>query len=181
VTVDSAGNVATVVHTINALAWGSGLFVGGVSIPNSAALQQDLVHSTGPGGRLPDPLNPIIVFKDRKPVLASCTAGTFIHAATLQSLLNVLDFGMDPKAAADAPQIWQPDIAGGDFVQQLPVDGFPEEIVKQLGAMGVAVSALQASDHYGRRGYWVGVKIDPASGRTLASGDPRFNGYAVGY
>jgi hypothetical protein len=50
VAVDRWGNVAAVTHSINAVLWGSTrIFVGGVSIPDSAALQQDSVKRAGPG------------------------------------------------------------------------------------------------------------------------------------
>jgi gamma-glutamyltranspeptidase / glutathione hydrolase len=50
--VDSEGNVAAVCHTINVLAWGTGIFVNGISIPDSASLQQENVAKVGRGGYL---------------------------------------------------------------------------------------------------------------------------------
>src|SRR5262249_26842531 len=70
VVVDEQGNVASVLHSINGLLWGStGLFVDGVSIPDSASLQQPLVSNAGPGKRLPDTINTVIVLKAGKTVL----------------------------------------------------------------------------------------------------------------
>lgn len=51
----------------------------------------------GPYAASPDPSNPLIVLKGGKPILASAAVGSGLHEATLQNLINVLDFDMDPK------------------------------------------------------------------------------------
>jgi hypothetical protein len=54
--VDEFGNVACVLHSFNGALWGStGIFVDGISIPDSAFFQQRLIADVGPGARLPDP------------------------------------------------------------------------------------------------------------------------------
>jgi gamma-glutamyltranspeptidase/glutathione hydrolase len=181
VAVDSAGNVSTIVHTINALAWGGGLFIDGVSISNSAALQRGAVAAVGPGAPVPDPLNPLLVLHGGKPILSSCTAGTFLHAATLQSLINVLDFKMDPKQAVDTPQFWQPDLSEGVFAQLVPVNEFSDDVLAKVRSLGQAIKVVAPEIHYGSRGYWVGVTIDSLTRRIRAGTSSYFNGYAVGY
>jgi len=49
-----------------------------------------------------------MVLKGGKPVLASTTIGSALHQATPQNLINVLDFGMDPKTSADQPDSQDP-------------------------------------------------------------------------
>ena len=107
VAVDERGNVAALCHSINTDAWGSiGLFVDGVSIPDSACFQQHEIAQAGPGERLPDVMNPLIVLRGNRPVLASACVGSALHEVTIQSLLNVLDFQMPVDIAADAPMFY---------------------------------------------------------------------------
>ncbi len=107
VAVDERGNVAALCHSINTDAWGSiGLFVDGVSIPDSACFQQHEIAQAGPGERLPDVMNPLIVLRGNRPVLASACVGSALHEVTIQSLLNVLDFRMPVDIAADAPMFY---------------------------------------------------------------------------
>ncbi len=78
-------------HSCNCLLWGStGIFVDGVSIPDAATFQQDAIERAGPGRRLPETTNPVIVLKNGEPVLASSTIGSALHEVTLQNLINVL-------------------------------------------------------------------------------------------
>src|SRR5436190_4296100 len=104
VVVDQWGNMAVMNHTINTMLWGNtGLFVDGVSIPDSGAFQPRDVAAAGPGKRLPIGMSPVIVLRDGKLLLGSSTTGGGLHAKHLQVLLNILDFGMDPQTAVDAP------------------------------------------------------------------------------
>ena len=49
VVVDRWGNVALIMHSINSGAlWGTGMFVDGVSIPDSAVLQREVLKQVGP-------------------------------------------------------------------------------------------------------------------------------------
>ena len=66
--VDEQGNVASILHTCNCDGWGStGIFVDGVSIPDSASFQQRQIADVGAGVRLPDPSNPLIVLREANP------------------------------------------------------------------------------------------------------------------
>ncbi len=101
--------MAAVLHTINTGLWGTtGIFVDGVSIPDSASFQQSLIARIKPGDRLPDTTNPVIVLKDGKPYLASSCIGSALHQNTMSNLVNVLDFGMDLKKSIDTPNFMGP-------------------------------------------------------------------------
>ncbi len=180
--VDSEGNVAAVLHTINALTWGEGMFVDGVSVANTLAFDQELVNTVGPGVRLPDPTNPLIVLKDGKPVMASCVVGSWLAPATVQNMINVLDFGMSPKDAVDTPQFWQADATPeGVFNQQVPKGDFADDVLDAVRAKGQRLSIVPQNNHYGRRGYWVGIRIDPETGVIEGGVSQYFNGYVLGY
>src|SRR5262249_50515731 len=104
VVVDGQGNMAAVNHTINAVLWGStGIFVDGVSIPDSAASEQSKMARIKPGDRLPETTNPVIVLKNDKPYLASSSIGYALLQTTMSNLVNVLDFSMDLKKSIDTP------------------------------------------------------------------------------
>src|SRR5262249_49281584 len=92
IAVDEQGNVASVLHSINTVLWGStGIFVDGVSIPDSGAINQRVILAAGPGTRLYEGMNPLIVLKQGKPYLASSAVGSGLFQVTLQNLINVLD------------------------------------------------------------------------------------------
>jgi hypothetical protein len=46
---------------------------------------------------------PLIVLKGGKPVLASVAIGWGLHNVTIENLINILDFGMDPQTAVNQP------------------------------------------------------------------------------
>ena len=109
VAVDRWGNVAALTHSCNAVVWGTtGIFVAGVSVPDSASFQQEAIKQAGPGNRLPDPMCPLILTRDGKPFLATSAIGAGIHERNVQVLANVLEFGMDAQAAVDAPAFLAP-------------------------------------------------------------------------
>jgi gamma-glutamyltranspeptidase / glutathione hydrolase len=179
VVVDQWGNMAAMVHTINTVSWGTnGINIDGISIPDSAALQVPVVAATTPGERLPDPTNPGLLVKDGKPFLAFASIGAGLHERTIAALTSVIDFGMTPQQAINAP-------AYGFYNQTTKAQTFGTgdlnpELVKQVQAMGLNI---EESDSM--RGYWIGILIDPQTGE-LKGGTPRgfdltMGGRAVGY
>jgi gamma-glutamyltranspeptidase len=117
---DRWGNVAAVTHSIYTDSWGNtGLFVGGISIPDAGAFQQAAILETGAGKRLPESMCPLIVLKDDKPVLGSSAIGAGLHQQTLQVLTSVLDFGMDPEAAVEQPAFLMADFAASPPLAQV--------------------------------------------------------------
>jgi len=191
VAVDKEGNVAAVLHSINTLGWGTtGIFIDGISIPDSFAIQQGLVAKTGPGNRMSEPTNPLIVIKNGKPVLASSSIGVGLHEVTLQNLINILDFGMDPKKSVDTPKFGVP---GSDIrdpqspserkKQFVKAGDFSEEIIEALRSLGqeLKVVAKSMPDSLNTDGFWVGIQIDPETRKLLGGVDALFNGYAEGY
>jgi gamma-glutamyltranspeptidase/glutathione hydrolase len=168
VVVDRWGNVAALTHTNNANLWGeTGLFVDGVSIPDAATLQREQIREAGPGRRLPDTMGPVIVLRGNRPVLASSAIGSGLHEKTVQVLLSILEFGLDPQEAVDAPYLlprsWEKD---GPVVRVIE-DTFDGKVLDGLRTFGQPVTVLRKADvgEWGRwRGYWVGVSIDPKTG-----------------
>jgi gamma-glutamyltranspeptidase/glutathione hydrolase len=181
VAVDEAGNVAAVMHSINSSFWGTGLVVGGIAIPDPGGFQQYLIASVGPGAKLPEPDNPLIVLADGKPVLASSCVGAGIHEVAIQGVIDVLDFGMTPAQAVLMPALrknWPL-----DEPLRLPAGerGFPDSTLRALGRYGLAVEAISGRQGLSLAGYWVAIGIDPATRRLRAGLTPGFNSGAEGY
>ncbi len=181
--VDAEGNVAAVLHSINTTAWGeTGIFVDGVSIPDSAARQQQRVRAAGPGNRLWTATYPMIVTKKRRPMLASSAIGSGLFEATVQSALNVLLWGKAPKEAVDTPVFRGPVRLGdGGIGPQLVTSGdFAGDLLDRVRARGIPIEERSPLD-FVARGYWIGISIDPATGDLSGATTDLFNGYALGF
>jgi gamma-glutamyltranspeptidase/glutathione hydrolase len=176
VVVDQWGNMAVVNHTINTALWGkTGLFVDGVSIPDSAAFQGAEIAKAGPGNRLSVGMCPLIVCRNGKPYLGSAPVGGGLHAKTIQMLVNILDFGMDPQASADAPAFigW-----GAGLVER---DSFEPKVLDGLKEFGLTPEIASPKSTGVARGYWAGALIDPAT-RHIKGGVSRgLESGVVGY
>ena len=183
VAVDSYGNVAAVVHTINTASWGdTGIFVDGISIPDSASFQQALIAEVGPGKRLPDPTEPLIVLKDGKPVFALASIGAGLHQKTMSVLLNLLDWKKDIKAAIDAPSLHLPAFnALGQPTQQVIEGDFDPALIDKAKALGLDIEIVPAGiESRAPRGYVVGLSID-ADGTRRAAATYLLNGLALAH
>jgi gamma-glutamyltranspeptidase/glutathione hydrolase len=99
VIVDAQGNWISMLHTGHGGA--SGVHIDGVRATGSTAR----ALTSGPGRRLVLPITAIMIAKNGKPWLAMGTPGSPPQPVT-QVLVNILDFGMHPKEAADAPRFW---------------------------------------------------------------------------
>ncbi len=179
VAVDHRGNVAALTHTINTAVWGgTGITVGGISIPDAACFQQDLVRRVGPGVRLPDPTNPIIVMKDGEWILAGSSIGAGLLENTLAVLVNVLDYGRDPYAALHAPQFSSGGLRGP---QVLPDGDFSPELVAALNARGGHAVLQPKQQIQGSFGSWISIQRDPKTGRLRGATRDMYNGTVEGY
>ena len=126
--VDRWGNAVSVTTTIN-LNYGNGCVVDGAGfflnnemddfsskpgIPNAFGLIGNEANSVEPNKRPLSSMTPTIVLKDNKPFLViGSPGGSTIITTTLQTILNVVDHGMDIKEAVCAPRFhsqWLPDV-----------------------------------------------------------------------
>ncbi|MFG0317244.1 MAG: gamma-glutamyltransferase [Planctomycetota bacterium JB042] len=181
VAVDARGNVAAVVHSINTSAWGdTGLFVDGVSIPDSASFQQDLVARTGPGRRLPNPTEPLIVLADGVPVAALASIGGGLHQATVGALVNLVGHGLaiDEVLGAPTPHLPSFSALGGARPRVFEGD-FEDALLERVGELGLDVEVLSAAEGGSVRGYVVGASVDRAAGTATAIGTKILNGRAM--
>ena len=192
VAVDGQGNMAAVLHSINTTnAWGTtGIFVDGISIPDSATFQQSQIAWMKPGDRLPETTNPVIVLKNEKPYLASSCVGSGLHPITMSNLVNVLDFGMDLKKSIDTPNFLGPFYgmsldgkppAPQMYMELLAEGEFDENLVKAVVAKGQAIKLLPKNQARVQNGYWVAIQIDQKTGKRIGVATPLINGEVSGY
>lgn len=124
---DQFGNVVATTYTLN-LNFGSGIVAAGTGIllnnemddfsvkagvPNAFGLIGGDANAVQAWKRPLSSMSPTIVLKDGKPFLVTGSpGGSRIITTTLQTILNVIDFGMNPAEATVAPRIhqqWMPD------------------------------------------------------------------------
>ncbi|OWK43421.1 gamma-glutamyltransferase [Fimbriiglobus ruber] len=125
-----------------------------------------------PGKRMLSSMCPTILVKNDTPVLVTGSPGgrTIINTV-LNVVVNTVDFGMDLRAAVDAPRIhhqWFPDVIRGEAAF---VKGHPE-LVAKLKEMGHRVDQVQS------QGDAHSIWIDPATGRVTGVADRRISGKA---
>jgi len=125
--VDQAGNAVSVTYTVNALfgakviAGNTGFFLNDEmddftvkpGVPNLFGLVQGKANSIAPGKRPLSSMSPTVVTKDGHTVMVvGSPGGSRIITITLETVLNVIDYGMTIQEAVDAPRIhhqWLPD------------------------------------------------------------------------
>lgn len=159
--VDRWGNAVSVTTTIN-LNYGNGCVVDGAGfflnnemddfsskpgIPNAFGLIGNEANSVEPNKRPLSSMTPTIVLKDNKPFLViGSPGGSTIITTALQTILNVVDHGMDIKEAVCAPRFhsqWLPDVVQyepksliKDIKKALEIKG--HKLVKRGGYIGEA-------------------------------------------
>jgi gamma-glutamyltranspeptidase/glutathione hydrolase len=105
--VDRQGNVFSATPSG---AWLPSVIAGDTGVPFSSRMQSFVLTSghpnqLAPGKRPRVTLSPTIVLKDGKPFLALSTpGGDNQDQALLQVLLNIIEFGMSPQEAVEAPR-----------------------------------------------------------------------------
>jgi len=126
--VDGEGNAVAVTYTLNG-GFGSGVTIPGLGFlmnnemddfvakpgtPNMFGLVGGDANAIRPGKRPLSSMDPTIVTKNGKLLLAAgAPGGSRITTGVLQVLLDVLDFHMNPQDAVDLPRFhhqWKPDV-----------------------------------------------------------------------
>ncbi|WP_304516661.1 gamma-glutamyltransferase [Cecembia rubra] len=150
--VDQFGNAAAVTTTLNG-AYGSKLysdelgfflnnemddFSAKIGIPNMFGLIGAEANSIAPGKRMLSSMTPTIVEKDNKLLMVVGTpGGSTIITSVLQTILNVVEFGMTMQEAVDAPRFhhqWLPDLINFE------PEGFSSEVLKELKNKGYIIN-----------------------------------------
>ena len=149
--IDSAGNRVGATLSINTL-FGSGIIAGDTGVllnnemddfsvkpgvPNMYGAIGNEKNAIAPGKRMLSSMTPTIVLKNNKPYLVVGTpGGTTIPTSVFQTIVNVIDFGMNANDAVNKPKFhhqWLPDEV---FVER----DFDAATKKQLEKMGYKIT-----------------------------------------
>jgi gamma-glutamyltranspeptidase/glutathione hydrolase len=197
--IDNDGDAVAVTYTINGgfgagvIAPGTGFFLNDEmddftvkpGVANLFGLVQGEANAIAPGKRPLSSMAPTLVEKDGQVVLAlGSPGGSRIITTVLETALNLIDYGMTPQEAVDAPRFhhqWLPDTVFAEPYAFSPdtqklLEGMGYAIVVQApwSAAEVAASAGVATSEAGpaagnpdsvfggkmRRGYFYGANDD---------------------
>ena len=185
--VDPAGNAVAVTTTLNG-DYGNGQVVPGAGfllnnemddfsakpgVPNMFGLVGGDANAIAPGKRMLSSMAPTILVRDgRAWFVTGSPGGSHIITTVVQTVLDVVDFGMTVQEAVDAPRFhhqWLPDRI------EVERHGFPADMTARLRALGHVVSE---SDDMGDV---QAILIDPATSLRTGASDPRMDGLTLGY
>jgi gamma-glutamyltranspeptidase / glutathione hydrolase len=138
---DADGNVVSATQTLN------GLFGACVMIDGTGLLANNYMYnfdphpgralSIAPGKRCFTSMAPMMVAKDGKVLHAlGLPGGLRIFPSALQAIVNLIDHGMSPQEAVEAPRLWT---EGGPLELE---PAFPENIAKALEQRGHAITRV---------------------------------------
>jgi gamma-glutamyltranspeptidase/glutathione hydrolase len=145
---DSAGNAVAVTYTLNG-SFGAGVMADGTGflvndemddftvrpgVSNLFGLEQGEANAIAPGKRPLSSMAPTIVLHDGRVFLVlGSPGGPRIITTILETALNVLDYGMTPQEAVDAPRLhhqWMPDEL---FVERYSLSSDTRDLLQGMG------------------------------------------------
>jgi gamma-glutamyltranspeptidase/glutathione hydrolase len=173
--VDRDGDAVAVTYTING-AFGAGVIAPGTGFflndemddftvkpgaANQFGLVQGEANAIAPGKRPLSSMAPTLVEKDGQVVLAlGSPGGSRIITTVLETALNLIDYGMEPQEAVDAPRFhhqWLPDVV---FAEPY---AFSPDTQKRLEGMGYKI-VVQAP--------WSAAEVAATAGAAPGAGGP---------
>lgn len=187
--VDADGNAVSAIQSLN-LAFGSGVIAGdtGVLMNNRMAywhLEPRHANFLMPHKRVRHTMNAPIVFKDGKLWCVFGTPGADNQVqVNLQILTSMIDFGLDPQQAVEAPR-WSSNQPGQDSNYPHPGElalsmeaRFDPATVTELAKRGHRILPLGELDGPCNV---EAIRVDGLSGNRIAGSDPRRDGWALAY
>jgi gamma-glutamyltranspeptidase/glutathione hydrolase len=186
--IDAQGNAVALTTTVNNF-FGAQMVVGGFPLndemddfsvgatANSFGLVGSSANQVAPGKKPLSSISASMVLKDGQPILVvGASGGPRIISATLQAIVNTIDFGDDVSQAVTAPRVhhqWNP--------RDLFVEAeLPRDIAEGLRARGHSVKELPPG-YLGAVAIVQAVGRDPKTGRITAASDPRKGGAPAGH
>jgi gamma-glutamyltranspeptidase/glutathione hydrolase len=178
VIVDDGGNAVSATQTIGR-DFGCGEVVPGTGlVMNDRSWWMSLrdgPNAVAPGHRANIGHAPTIVFDGEQPSIILGSPGGFgIVPYVVQTLVNVIDYGLDLQKAIEAPRFRLMDLECAIAIE----DRFDRTVLDRLRARGHRVDLLPRWTD--RVGGVVGIARDRNTGSLLAGYDPRRNSYAAG-
>jgi gamma-glutamyltranspeptidase/glutathione hydrolase len=185
---DGAGNGVSWIHSLSN-AFGSGLMAQdtGVLFNNRAGRGFSLTpghpNIIAPGKRTMHTLNCYLTTREGRPAIIGGTpGGDFQPQCGLQLLTGLIDFGLDPQEAVEAPRWWSfpgTDPATIDTPLELRVEpGMPERTVRDLESRGHRVARRRPGVYDGKAQL---IVLDRERGVMMGASDPRGDGHAAAW
>ena len=184
---DKYGNAVSTTYTINS-AYGNRIVVEGLGFllnnemddfsskpgaPNQFGLIGSTANSIQPKKRMLSSMTPTIVLKDDKPYLViGSPGGSTIITQVMQTIQNVIDFGMNVYDAIAVPRIhhqWLPDEI------YYEAHALSEDVKRNLLERGHIIGPIRSL------GRMEGIIIDSEKNIFYGTSDPRGFGKAAGY
>ncbi|SNR67894.1 gamma-glutamyltransferase [Puniceibacterium sediminis] len=171
---DRDGMILSATHTINGL-FGARFMVPGTGIiPNNYMYNFDphpgKALSVAPGKRVPTSMAPMIVLKEGKPAFALGLPGALrIFPSAMQAIVNLIDHGMTPQQAVEAPRVWtegshvEVEPCFAHHVEALQAKGHDVRVVPHIGGGMNAIA-------FGPNGEMTGAACWRADGTVSALG-----------
>jgi gamma-glutamyltranspeptidase/glutathione hydrolase len=186
--VDGEGNAVAVTTTLNG-GYGSRTVVSSAGfllnnemddfsvkpgVPNMYGALGNEKNAIAPGKRMLSSMTPTIVLKNGNTFMVTGTpGGTTIPTSVFQTIVNVLDFGMNANDAVNKPKFhhqWLPDVI---FAEK----DFDAAVIKQLEAMGYKITVRGKIG----RTELILLPWDIKKRKVIAVGDNRGDDAAEGY
>jgi gamma-glutamyltranspeptidase/glutathione hydrolase len=184
--VDAEGNAVAVTYTINGsfgaavIAPGTGFFLNNEmddftvkpGTPNLYGLVQGEANAIAPGKRPLSSMSPTLVEKDGRVFLVlGSPGGSRIITAVLETILNIVDYGMAPQEAVGAPRLHHQGLPDEVAYEN---SGLAPETIAELSGIGYKLVEQRP---------WGAVElIEIVNGRLYGVNDPRRPaGAAIGY
>ncbi|MEK7815175.1 MAG: gamma-glutamyltransferase [Chloroflexota bacterium] len=185
---DGAGNSVSWVHSLSN-SFGSGFIAQGTGVlfNNRAgrgfSLESGHPNVIAPGKRTMHTLNCYLTVKDgRVAIIGGTPGGDFQPQCGLQILTSLIDFGLDPQQAVEAPRWWSSpgtDPATIGSPPQVRVEpGMPEETIRGLEARGHSVARRRPGVYDGKVQL---IVWDHEKGAMIGASDPRGDGHAAAW
>ena len=171
-------------------AWLPAVVAGDTGVLMGQRLQSALTDPSSPnvvapGKRPRITLTPTLVLKDGQPFMVLSTpGGDNQDQGLLQVLLNIIEFGMNPQEAVEAPRFdTQHYVSSFDNHEFLPgvlnvESRIPAEVISQLGARGHKLNVQSA---WGTGSSPTVIMYDVKTGVISGAADPRRGRYAVAW
>jgi gamma-glutamyltranspeptidase/glutathione hydrolase len=179
--VDGQGNAVSFINSLYH-GFGSGMVVPGTGVclqNRGAGFTLEPGHpNTLAGGKRPyHTIIPSLALRDGRLWLCFGVVGGFMQPqGHLQVLVNLIDHGLNPQSALDAPRFRVDELGGPRVMIETDV---PLRTRKALAAMGHTVQPEAASGVTFGGGQVIAV--DPESGVLWGGSDPRKDGCAFGF
>ena len=153
--IDAYGNAVSVTTTLND-SYGSKTVVEGAGfilnnemddfsvkpgVPNMYGALGNDKNAIAPGKRMLSSMCPTIVLKDGQPFIVTGTpGGTTIPTSVFQTLVNIIDFGMDADSAVNQPKFHHQHAPDSVFIEKT----FSATVTKQLEDMGYKIKTRES-------------------------------------